>query len=354
MAKFLKLFILVLLTVLSVSSCGRSVKGVSADDFQISLVERDKLNFVKLECTANKDKYDEVIWELPSGKLASGYSSVTAYFPYKGEYNVKMKIIKGLNSVEFAKTVFVRRDDPYVAKGEKLVWSEEFDDPTLNTKFWTSRSTNFRNNQWSASDGKDNLSIEESYLKISASKPNEQQKVGDYTSVYVNTLKLKEFAYGRVEFRAKLPANKNIRAVLSLVGNDIDEIGWPSCGEMSVANQILVENKILYSAVNTYSNYEQTHHSDSIQIPTLDSEFHIYGINWTPENIDFYVDKPSNIYYSYNPQNRNSKTWPFTKPFFVNLGLVMGGDRIGRQGVDNENLTKCLCIDYIRVYQLAF
>lgn len=336
---------------LTLSSCNNKVDGVSSDDFQISLVEREKLNFVRLECSADKSKYDEIIWELPSGQLVSGYSAITAYFPYKGEYAVKVKITKGLRSSEYSKTVFVRRDDPYVAKGEKLVWNEEFDDVNLDPTYWNSRATHFRNREWGNSDGKANMLVENSILKLSPYKEGEVQQIGDYSSIYINTQKKKEIAYGRIEFRAKLPANKNIRPILSLLGNDVDEVGWPTCGEINATNQVVIDHKAIYSAVHTFSNYEYTHQSDSVSIPTFDTDFHIYGINWTPDKIDFYIDTPSNIYYTYNPKERNSKTWPFSKPFFVNIGLVMGGDRIGRQGIDNSSLSRDLYIDYIRVYQ---
>ncbi|SHG16393.1 Glycosyl hydrolases family 16 [Dysgonomonas macrotermitis] len=337
--------------VVSLLSCNNSVSGISNDDFQMSLIEREKLNFINFQCVASADKYDEIIWELPSGEIVSGFSSVTAYFPYKGEYTVKVKVTKGLSSSEFSKTVFIRRDDPYVAKGEKLVWHDEFDDSALDPAFWKSRSTHYENNNWRSSDGKQNISLKDGILRIFACKEGEPQKVGQYTSVSLSTQKLKEFTYGRIEFRAKLPANMNIRPALSMLGNDIDESGWPACGEMSIANRLTLEPRAIYSGVHTYSNYEYTMHTDSMRVTDYDTEFHVYGIKWIPDKIDFYIDAPSNIYYSYSPSDINGRTWPFSKPFFVSLGLVMGGDRIGRQGVDNSSLPRDLFIDYIRVYQ---
>lgn len=349
--KYTLRIILFLCIVVCFVSCNNSVSGISNDDFQVSLVEREKLNYISFQCIASTDKYDNIIWEFPSGKLVSGYPSVTAYFPYKGEYAVKVKVTKGLSSSEYTKTVFVRRDDPYVAKGEKLIWHDEFDDSVLDPSFWNLRSTSFQDNRWSDSDGKQNVAIADGVLKLFTCKEGEPQKVGSYISVSLNTQKMKEFTYGRIEFRAKLPANKNIRPTLSMLGNDIDESGWPACGEMSIANRITIDPKVVYSAVHTFSNYEYTQHADSVGVDTYDSEFHVYGILWTPDKIQFYVDSPSNTYYTYDPVVRNSKTWPFSKPFFLSLGLVMGGDRIGRQGVDNSSLSRDLFIDYIRVYQ---
>ena len=349
--KYLLQQIILFFTLMFLVSCGNSVSGISNDDFQISLIERDKLNFINFQCIAPPDKYDNIIWEFPSGKLISGYSAITAYFPYKGEYAVKVKVSKGLTSSEFTKTVFVRRDDPYVAKGEKLVWHDEFDDSALDPAFWNIRSTHFQDNRWSDSDGKQNINITDGILKIFTCKDGEDQKVGHYTSVSLNTQKLKEFTYGRIEFRAKLPANKNIRPTLSMLGNDIDDSGWPACGEMSITNRVSIDPKVIYSAVHTFSNYEYTQHADSVGLNTYDSEFHVYGIRWTPDKIDFYADDPSSVYYTYEPSERNIKTWPFSKPFFLSLGLTLGGDRIGRQGVDNSPSQRDLYIDYIRVYQ---
>lgn len=339
-------FLLIVLT-----GCDRSVSGISSEDFQVSLVEHDKLNFINFQCVASADTYDDILWEFPSGELVSGFKSITAHFPYKGEYVIKVKVTKGINSSEFKKTVFVRRDDPYVSKGEKLVWHEEFDDVTLNPELWNVRANHYENNHWRESDGSQNISVVDGALKIITHNDDEPQKVGNYSSIQINTQGNKEFAYGRIEFRAKLPANKNIRTTLSLFGNDIDEVGWPACGEMNITDRIVTEPRAIYSGVHTFSDYEYASNADSVSIDDFDTEFHTYGIHWTPDKIDFYVDAPEKVYYSYFPKERNSRTWPFSKPFFVALGLVMGGDRIGRQGVDNGPFSQVLYIDYIRVYQ---
>lgn len=349
--KYILQLIFFVCIVIGLPSCSNSISGISNDDFQISLIEREKLNFINFQCIASSDLYDDIIWEFPSGKLVSGYSSVTAYFPYKGEYVVKVKVTKGMSSSEYTKTVFIRRDDPYVVKGEKLVWHDEFDDSILDPALWNTRVTHFQDNKWSDPDARQHINITDGILKIFTNKDGEPQKVGNYTSINLNTQKTKEFTYGRIEFRAKLPTNKNIRPTLSMLGNDIDEQGWPACGEANITNRITIAPKAIYSAVHTFSNYEYTQHVDSVGINTYDTDFHVYGIYWSPDKIEFYVDAPSNVYYKYEPMERNNKTWPFSKPFFLSLGLVMGGDRIGRQGVDNSSLSRDLYIDYIRVYQ---
>ena len=43
-----------------------------------------------------------------------------------------------------------------------------------------------------------------------------------------------EFQYGRVEIRAKLPQGQGTWPALWLLGGNIDQVGWPRCGEIYI------------------------------------------------------------------------------------------------------------------------
>ena len=74
--------------------------------------------------------------------------------------------------------------------------------------------------------------------------------------------------------------------------------------------------------------------------------FHIYSMNWSPNQITFMID--GNPYYTYKPSSKNTSTWPFDKDQFLLLNIAMGG----YAGTPDANFKQgSMVIDYVRVYQ---
>lgn len=127
----------------------------------------------------------------------------------------------------------------------KLVWSDEFNtDGLLDSKVWNYEEGFKRNHeaQWYqkanayCKDG--NLVIEArkekkarrnpGFRKNSSRWPENIEKI-QYTSASVNTAEKKEFLYGRVEVRAKIPTAGGSWPAIWLLGRGMD---WPSNGEI--------------------------------------------------------------------------------------------------------------------------
>ena len=68
---------------------------------------------------------------------------------------------------------------------------------------------------------------------------------------------------------------------------------------------------------------------------------------WTPEKIDFTVD--DNVFFTYNPEDKNEANWPFNKDQFLLLNVAMGGNLGG--AVDPNFSQDQMEVDYVRVYQ---
>jgi beta-glucanase (GH16 family) len=56
----------------------------------------------------------------------------------------------------------------------------------------------------------------------------------NYTSGRIKTKVLHEFTYGKFEMRAKLPYGQGIWPAFWMLGNDIDAVSWPACGEIDI------------------------------------------------------------------------------------------------------------------------
>ncbi|NJX17611.1 glycoside hydrolase family 16 protein, partial [Tamlana crocina] len=83
----------------------------------------------------------------------------------------------------------------------------------------------------------------------------------------------------------------------------------------------------------------------SVQSAT--TEFHVYGLEWTPEKLVFSVD--GKVHYTYNPTNKNASTWPFNSDQFLSLNVAMGGTLGGN--IDPNFISGTMEIDYVRVYK---
>jgi beta-glucanase (GH16 family) len=78
----------------------------------------------------------------------------------------------------------------------------------------------------------------------------------------------------------------------------------------------------------------------------ITANYHIYSMNWSPNQITFLLDGVA--YYTYNPSVKNASTWPFDKEQYLLLNIAMGGVA----GTIPSTFTNAsMIIDYVRVYQ---
>jgi beta-glucanase (GH16 family) len=75
-----------------------------------------------------------------------------------------------------------------------------------------------------------------------------------------------------------------------LLGSNIDEVGWPQCGEIYYGVSRTRTNKVLgtvhgpgYSGGINYKSY-------SLLNDRFDTGFHVFGIEWGPKYINYYID----------------------------------------------------------------
>jgi beta-glucanase (GH16 family) len=345
------LFIILFFITLFIS-CSGSLSGVSEKDISINIDDNRRPNFITLSCNVAVDeKFDDIKWQMPSGEIIDSLKSFTAYFPQKGNYKVLIHFTKGDKKIVVTKNIAIESDDPYYTKGETLVWNDEFDGDTLNENWWFNETDIHVNDEWQVYTPGKNINISDGILTITARKEGEGQKYGDYTSGRLNTEGKKEFLYGRMEIRAKLPNGRGTWPAIWMLGKELRTIDWPACGEIDIMEHVGYDPKVINSALHTTSSWGATLNSGKTTIDTFDSDFHIYGLNWTADRLDFYVDSPDNIFYTYNPTVKNKDTWPFGEPFFFILNFAVGGGWGGKEGVDDTIFPRNMYVDYVRVFQ---
>ena len=231
----------------------------------------------------------------------------------------------------------------------KLVWEENFEDNLLNDKVWNydlgdgcPEICGWGNNERQIYTNQ-NHSIKDGNLLIEA------RKTGDsYSSTRITTQGKKEFLYGRIEARAKLPVGKGIWPAFWMLGNNIKSVGWPKCGEIDILEYVGREPHFVYTSLHTESSFGNTINTKKTKIDTIEEGFHIFAIDWTKDKIEFFVDNES--VYTYNPKLKNDATWPYNQPFYIVVNMAIGGN-FGGHEVDDTIFPQQFLIDYIKVYQ---
>lgn len=230
----------------------------------------------------------------------------------------------------------------------ELVWSDEFNiDGAPDPSNWGydigHGSNGWGNNelQYYTSDGV-NVAVRNGILTITAVK-----KDGQWTSTRLKSHGKQNWTYGRIEFRAKLPAGKGTWPALWMLPENITSIGWPAGGEIDIMEHVGRNPGVVQCALHTKASHGDTVNKKSTPVPTFDTEFHTYAADWNEDRIDFYVD--GERYYTYEPAERDMDHWPFNTPFFVILNVAIGGGLGG--DVDPSVTMAKMEVDYVRVYQ---
>jgi len=161
------------------------------------------------------------------------------------------------------------------------------------------------------------------------------------------------FKYGYIEARIKMPGGGGNWPAFWALGDSITEVGWPLSGEIDIAEQGGNRPTRNSSAVH-YSNQDiatccDNHRyvvGDIVDEANYQSDFHTYGIAWTPDQMQFYVDRE--LFFTVFPGNVGEHHWVFNEPFFLILNNAtgpFGGDYTGWQTSETK-------IDYVRAWQL--
>ena len=241
-----------------------------------------------------------------------------------------------------------------VANFKTITMQDEFDeDGAPNSSIWT---YDIGGNGWGNNelqyytDRSQNVAVQNGYLIITAEKENFEE--ASYTSARILSKGLFEQAYGRFEARIKLPWGQGIWPAFWLLGGDIDTNNWPNCGEIDIMEYRGQNPTMVLGTVHGpgYSGGESISKSYSLTNDRFDTGFHIFGIEWTPDYINYYVDDV--LYNQITPEDVTGE-WVFNKPFFIIINLAVGGSFVGSPNAETI-FPQTMLVDYVRVYQADF
>lgn len=240
-----------------------------------------------------------------------------------------------------------------VTTKNRLVFQDEFDtNGAPNSSNWSynigTGSNGWGNNELQYyTDRPENIVVENGMLKITAIK--EDYFGSGYTSARIFSKGKVEQKYGRVEARIKLPWGKGIWPAFWMLGANSDTAIWPECGEIDIIEYLGSNPTTVFGTVHGpgYSGAESISKSYTLSNDRFDNDFHIFGIEWGENYINYYVD---NVLYNQITPEDVPGQWVFNESFYIVLNMAVGGNLPGSPN-DQTSFPQEMLIDYVRIYE---
>ena len=243
----------------------------------------------------------------------------------------------------------------------KLVWSDEFNGRNgsgVDTTKWVSE---VGGGKWGNQELEyytnrlQNAYIQAGNLVIKSQQEKYTGADGatwNYTSARLKTLGKFTQTYGRFEARMKIPFGQGLWPAFWMLGDDIDRVDWPACGEIDIMENIGKEPSTIYGSIHGPGYIGGTGIGAPYHLPgkqRFADDFHVFAVEWEPDIIRFYVDK--DLYATRTrAELKPGWKWVFDHPFFLLLNVAVGGDWPGNPDTTTV-FPQTMLVDYVRVYK---
>lgn len=316
------------------------------------------------------------------------------------QYDVAVGLVKWTDGNAVGRDAIVDIDNVTLTQIDKdaeysYVWEDDFNGSELDQNIWGYELGRVRGNeQQHYTDSKENVFTKDGnlVLKVTDRKLEDQylNPVGSgarkvkYDSGSVRTSGKKEFLYGRIEMKAKLPKGKGAFPAFWTLGADFNldgdissrqGYGWPACGEIDImemiggtirpdeSNEGNQSNKVVYATPHFYyangdadkdGSYSPYELGRSIGMDDdFNDEYHVFGINWSEDRIEWYLDGEiySTIEYDQNDARIKALQACFNRPQYIQMNLATGGNWAKNAGDHLAEDNTEFAIDWVRYYQ---
>lgn len=246
-------------------------------------------------------------------------------------------------------------EDQIVTNFTELTVQDEFDvDGAPDSSLWDynigTRGDGWGNNELQYyTDRPENIIVQNGYLIFTAKQENFEGS--SYTSARILTKDKFEQRYGRFEARIRTPYGQGIWPAFWMLGANSDEVIWPECGEIDIMEIRGQEPTILFGSVHGpgYSAGEAITKRYDLENDRFDTGFHIFGIEWGPDYVNYYVDDV--LYNRITPEDLpNPDNWVFNQPFYLILNVAVGGSFVGSPNEETV-FPQTMLVDYVRAYK---
>ena len=181
----------------------------------------------------------------------------------------------------------------------------------------------------------------------------------EFTSASLTTRGKREFQYGRLEVRAKIPTGGGAWPAIWTMGTSME---WPSCGEIDIMEYYRVRGEpSLFANVCWGTDEQWKGRWNTGRLPFqqfLDKDpqwaekFHVWRMDWDESRIAIYLDgerlNEQSLEKTVNGSLGGHRN-PFRQPHYLLLNLAIGGHNGGEP--DPAAFPMRYEIDYVRLYE---
>ena len=259
----------------------------------------------------------------------------------------KSLLTKALLTFSVIGTVFAFSNTVKAADNYELVWSDEFNGNYLDTNTWNyeivTGSWGWGNNEQQYYTDR-NIKVSNGTMKITAKR--EDYGGMKYTSSRITTKNKKNFKYGKIEARIKMPKFKGVWPAFWMLGANQDSVGWPKCGEIDIMEAINDEN-LVYGTLHWFHDPGNNNADSGSSVAVADrTEYHVYGVEWTADKLRWYVD--GKVYRTMDVSNDSFSE--VRKEYFVIFNMAIGGQWPGYD-IDETAFPATMEVDWVRAYK---
>ena len=242
-------------------------------------------------------------------------------------------------------------------EGYTLVWSDEFDGDEINSSNWNYQTGDGTDYGLPAGWGNGELQIyttNEANANIGSDEGNSVLRItaleegpDNYTSARLTTENKVSVRYGRVDVRARLPQGKGLWPAIWMLGDNIDQIDWPGCGEIDIMEVLGNLPEISYHTVHYTDGDNRKGDEQAIfNLPSsnFSNEYHVFSLDWNPDEVIFLVD---DVVVGQIPIEDDMKE--FQRGHFFILNVAVGGFWPGFPD-DTTPFPQTMYVDYVRVF----
>jgi beta-glucanase (GH16 family) len=234
-----------------------------------------------------------------------------------------------------------------------VLWSDEFNDASLNLDYWTPRLGN--NYGWGNgelqvyTDSPDNLGIafptetatesfdSNGHLAIAVVRQDTLYSSGVstvFTSARIDTRQKVATKYGRITARIQVPdTNAGLWPAFWTLGQVDDDSGiaWPATGEINImevgqglAIQKGLANRRVVSAAHWQHGTQYATYAGWLNCPDVTTDYFHYTLDWTPTNLTTYLNNDLIWTMDITPEQCQDCE-EFHRPHYLVLNMAVGG-----------------------------
>jgi len=260
----------------------------------------------------------------------------------------------------------------------KLLWSDDFvgaKDSAINSSNWSARNCHrtpagmgggacfdsevvYYAPSAITLDGSDDGAAVISTKRITGALPSDAGKCLTAYCAFVSgrfdTHGKVSFQYGFIEARIKMPAGSGNHPAFWMLGDNINQVGWPYSGEMDITeihgnDPMATTSATHYSTTNSPNTCCGNHQYKVAALGVgadVTAGYHTYAVGWMPNSISYYVD--NRLISTTTPSNLGG-LWVFNSKFFLILNNAVNEGFSGSwQNLQSSSMT----IDWVRSYQI--